>query len=50
MALEEEGEFAPLLFEWWYKPSADVSDPETGGERGSYKSGDGGGEPEMGKT
>jgi len=47
---EEDGEPVPLLFlEWWYMPSAEVSDPEMGGDKGSYMLGDcGGGEADMG--
>ena len=51
LAREDEGEpVALLLREWWYIPSADVSDPDTGGERGSYKcpGEGGGGDPDRG--
>jgi hypothetical protein len=39
---DEDGELAPLLLEW-YRPSFEVSEPESGGDKGSYISGDGGG-------
>lgn len=35
-ARDEDGELAPLLLEWWYSPSAEVSEPDTGGESGPY--------------
>lgn len=34
-AREEDGDPAELLFLDWYNPSAEVSEPDTGGERGS---------------